>query len=144
MTRVEAVRRDFEVRVGQQRAWDLLSEVTRWTEWAPHIVRAEVDPAGPVGPDSTGTLHIRRFGTNQFVMTDWQPPNHWQWRGGIPGVDIHYDHEFTVVDRGTTLLTWVVVLDGPLARVISPVFARIYGSNLDRAIPRLQTWFDAQ
>jgi hypothetical protein len=35
----------------------------------------------------------------------------------------------------------LVELHGPLAPLIRPVFARVYGRNLDRAIPRLQEWF---
>jgi hypothetical protein len=34
-----------------------------------------------------------------------------------------------------------VELHGRLAPLIRPVFARVYGRNLDRAIPRLQEWF---
>jgi hypothetical protein len=40
----------------------------------------------------------------------------------------------------STTLTWIVTLRGPMAAVVRPVFARIYGRNVDRAIPRLQAW----
>jgi hypothetical protein len=33
-----------------------------------------------------------------------------------------------------------VFLDGPVARLIRPIFASIYGRNLDRAIPQLKVW----
>ena len=142
MARVQAVRREFEVPIGRERAWNLLADVRRWPEWAPHITRVDVTPPGPVGPDSTGVLHIRRLGATDFVMTDWRPHRHWRWRGRVPGAAVDYDHEFASVDDRTTRLTWVVELDGPSARLIRPVFAKVYGPNVDRAIPRLQTWIE--
>ena len=37
-------------------------------------------------------------------------------------------------------MTWVVVVRGPLAWLIRPIFKRVYGRNVDRAIPLLQDW----
>ena len=64
---------------------------------------------------------------------------------GNPGtqeteVRIAYDHRFAPAGNNSTTMTWVVVLRGPLAWLIRPIFARIYGRNLDRAIPGLQAW----
>jgi carbon monoxide dehydrogenase subunit G len=144
VARVQAVRREFDVSAGHQRAWNLLADVQRWPEWAPHITRVDVEPPGPVGPDSTGVLHIRRLGANAFAMTDWRPHRHWRWRGRMPGAIVDYNHEFAAIDETTTRLTWTVDLDGPVAPIIRPIFARLYGSNVDRAIPRLQTWIIQQ
>jgi hypothetical protein len=66
---------------------------------------------------------------------------HWEWIGGLPGVRISYDHRFESSGPAATRLEWLVELRGPLAPLIRPVFARIYGRNLDQAIPRLQEWF---
>jgi hypothetical protein len=38
----------------------------------------------------------------------------------------------------------VVELQAPLAPLIRRVFARVYGPNVDRAIPHLQEWFRQQ
>ena len=140
MARV-AVRRSFVVDVPADEAWRRLAEVERWPEWAPHISGVTVSPAGPLTPASSGTLRIRRFGQNTFRMSAWDPPDRWQWTGGLPGVRILYDHAFAPVGDGAkTTLTWTVSLDGPMAVVVRPVFARVYGGFADRAIPRLQQW----
>lgn len=77
-------------------------------------------------------------------MTDWEPPEHWRWRGRMPGALVDYDHEIAPVDVATTRQTWVVHLDGPMARAVRPVFARLYNTSVDRTIPRLQTWIKHQ
>jgi hypothetical protein len=61
--------------------------------------------------------------------------------GGLPGVRIYYDHRFESSGPAATRLEWLVELHGPLAPLIRPVFARVYGRNLDQGIPRLQEWF---
>ena len=65
----------------------------------------------------------------------------WEWVGGLPGVRIHYDHRFEASGPTATRLEWLVVLYGPIAPLVRPVFARVYGRNVDRAIPRLQEWW---
>lgn len=134
-----AVQRTFEVGVNPEEAWARLAQVERWPEWAPHITAVTLSD-GPLGPSSRGVLKIRRLGKNAFAMSAWEPPRRWEWTGGLPGVRIVYDHRFAASEAGAATLTWVVSLHGPLTGVVAPVFARIYGRNLDRALPSLQEW----
>src|SRR5688500_853008 len=129
----EAVHRSFEVAVPADEAWARLSEVERWPEWAPHISAATVSPAGPLGPSSSGVLKIRGLGRNAVRMSAWEQPDRWEWTGGLPGVRIDYDHRFAAAGDSSTTMSWVVVLRGPLAWLIRPIFARVYRRNLDRA-----------
>ncbi|MBA2609789.1 MAG: SRPBCC family protein [Actinobacteria bacterium] len=136
-----AVQRSFDVAVSPEAAWTRLAEVERWPEWAPHIKSVVVSPTGPLGPSSAGAVQIRGFGRNSFRMSVWKPHDRWEWTGGgIPGVQIRYDHRFEAGPDDTTKMTWVVTLDGPMAWLIRPIFGRIYGRNLDRALPRLLEW----
>jgi len=133
------VYREFEVAVPLELAWQRLAEVERWPEWAPHITKVTLVPAGPLGPSSRGALHLRLFGRNTFRMSVWDPPRRWEWIGELPGVRVHYDHRFEPREEATRL-TWIVRLDGPLAPVIRPLFRRIYGRNVDHASAGLQRW----
>jgi uncharacterized membrane protein len=135
-----AVRRSFEVVAPVDDAWRRLAEVERWPEWAPHIRSVTVSPSGPLGPSSSGVLHVRRLGRTRFRMSAWEPPRRWEWAGSLPGVRVTYDHRFEASGDKATTMTWTVSLDGSLAWLIRPVFSRVYGRNVDRAIPRLQTW----
>lgn len=136
----EAVRRTFDVDVPLHEAWRRLAEVERWPEWAPHITAVTVSPPGPLGPSSSGALHIKGLGRTTFRMAAWEPPRQWEWVGGLPGVRIEYAHRFEPIRQERTRMEWVVTLRGPLASVVRPIFARVYGRNVDRAIPRLQAW----
>jgi uncharacterized membrane protein len=135
-----AVRRSFEVVAPVDDAWRRLAEVERWPEWAPHIRSVTVSPTGPLGPSSSGVLHVRRLGRTTFRMSAWEPPRRWEWAGSLPGARVTYDHRFEASGDEATTMTWTVSLEGSLAWLIRPVFARVYGRNVDRAIPRLQTW----
>jgi hypothetical protein len=136
-----SVERSFEVAAPLEEAWHRLAEVERWPEWAPHILSVEVSPPGELGPTSNGAFRIKGLGRNTFRMSAWEPPNRWVWVGGVPGVRISYDHRFTASGHTATRLEWLVELRGPLAFLVRPIFARVYGRNVDRAIPRLQDWF---
>jgi carbon monoxide dehydrogenase subunit G len=135
------ISRIFEVEAPLEDAWRRLADVERWPEWAPHILSVSVSPPGELGPTSGGAFRIRRLGRNDFRMSAWEPPVRWEWVGGLPGVRISYDHRFEPSGPAATRLEWVVALRGPLAPFVRPVFARIYGRHVDRAIPRLQAWF---
>jgi carbon monoxide dehydrogenase subunit G len=136
---VIAVERTFEVALPPEMAWSRLAEVERWPEWAPHITAVELSPPGDLGPESSGALHIRRLGRTTFGMTAWEPPQRWEWTGAMAGMSVVYDHQFARA-RGGTRLTWTVELVGALTPIVKPVFARVYGRNVDRAIPCLQAW----
>ena len=92
------VERTFEVDVPADRAWELLADVARWPEWAPHITSASVDPPGAVGPTSHGRFRFRPTGRGAFRMTAWDPPRSWTWTGRAMGVTIDYDHAFEPID----------------------------------------------
>jgi hypothetical protein len=108
---------------------------------APYRFGVTVSPTGELGPTSSGAFKIRWLGRKNFRMSAWEPPRRWEWVGGLPGVRIYYDHRFEPSGPRSTQLEWLVALRGPLAPLLRRVFARIYGRNVDRAIPRLQEWF---
>ena len=137
---IKAVRRTFRVDVPLSEAWARLAQIERWPEWAPHITDATLSPKGNLGPMSTGALRLRRFGWSAFRMSVWEPERRWVWVGAIAGSTVIYEHRFEPDGDAATTLDWVVSLRGPLAVLVWPVFATIYGRNLDRAIPRLKSW----
>lgn len=73
-------------------------------------------------------------------MTVWEPQRRWVWEGAVFGSIVIYEHRFEPDGDAATTLDWIVSLQGPLTFLVRPVFAAIYGRNLDRAIPRLQSW----
>lgn len=141
MTQVKALERRFTVAAPIDEAWRELAAVEDWPSWAPHIRRVKVEPAGPLGPQSTGRLKLRGGLRSAFRMTDWDPPRRWTWIGPLAWLKVHYDHQFEPDPDGGTTLTWTVALSGFGASAIRRPFSRTYGRNVDRAIPQLQQKF---
>jgi hypothetical protein len=134
------VERTFEVDVPAHRAWDLLADVARWPEWAPHITSASVDPPGPIGPTSHGLFRFRPIGRGAFTMTAWDPPRSWTWTGRTMGVTIRYDHGFEPVDDSRSRLRWVVRAASGKRGVRARLFAVIYARLIDRAWSGFARW----
>lgn len=137
------VERSFEVRVRHERTWELLAEVERWPEWAPHIRTANLEGGG-LGPESEGRFTFRPGGSARFRMTSWRPPASWTWHGRALGLPIDYHHHFQALDGGRTRLTWTVELAGARVGLRAKAFARAYGRNLDRAWPAFVAWAESQ
>lgn len=134
------VRRSFEVGLGLEDAWRQLQRIEDWPQWAGHITKVEHEPAGPLGPASSGRIHLRGGPRSTFRMVAFEPYRHWAWTGPFLWLRVHYDHRFEPVDGDRTRLTWLVEGEGPGAGVVGRPFAAVYARNLDRAIPRFVAW----
>lgn len=137
------VERSFEIAVPIDRAWDLLAQVERWPEWAPHIRTAHVEGAS-LGSRAEGWFRFRPVGSARFAMTTWRPPTSWTWRGRALGLCIDYHHHFQSVGTDRTRLTWVVELVDGGSGLRTKAFTRTYGRNVDRAWPRFVAWAEDQ
>lgn len=133
----ELLRRQFVVRVPLAEAWARLARVEEWPSWAVHIRQISLTPAGPLGEDSSGVIHLKNGMRTAFRMSEFDPPRSWAWAGKFLSLVIHYDHRFEPVGAASTRMIWIVRAEGPLTGLLGPLFAWIYGRNLDRAIPRL-------
>ncbi len=77
-------------------------------------------------------------------MTALDAPHSWSWRGKFLGTTLDYDHRLEPSPTGGTRITFTIDGSGATARVVGPVFARVYGRILDRAIPNLVDELDAR
>ncbi|HEV7199906.1 MAG TPA: SRPBCC family protein [Candidatus Limnocylindria bacterium] len=133
----ELLRREFSVEQPLPEAWRALAEVSAWPGWAPHLRRVQVEPAGPIGPNSTGSLSFRPLGRSQFRVSSYAEGAGWEWVGKVLWLTIRYDHRFAQ-DGSRTRMTWTVSEDGDRRSLLGRLFASVYGRLVDRAIPRLQ------
>ena len=134
---VTLLQREFTVGIPLQRAWEHLARVERWPSWAPHIKQIELHPAGELGPESTGVIHLTNGIKSAFRMTEFNPPRSWKWVGPFLWLTVIYDHQFEELDAEHTKLTWVVQATGFGASVLGRLFAKVYRGNLEKAIPLL-------
>lgn len=143
VTATVLVERTFVVSVAPRQAWELLADVERWPEWAPHIRTARLDRR-PLGPRSKGRFTFRPLGSGGFEMIVWDPPHSWTWHGRVLGLAIDYHHRFEAAGEGRTQLTWTVTLPAAGRALRARVFASTYARNLDRAWPRFVSWAEGQ
>ncbi len=117
--------------------WAHLSNVTAWPSWATHIRRVTLDPPGALTKTTRGRLLLEPGLPTTFRMTAFDPPRSWSWRGAFAGTTLEYDHRVEALAGGGTRITFAIEGSGPTVRVVGPIFARMYGGILDRAIPEL-------
>jgi Polyketide cyclase / dehydrase and lipid transport len=134
---ITLLRREFTVDAPLEVAWRHLARVEQWPSWARYIKRVELTPAGELAPRSTGVIHLRNGVTSAFTVTELHPHRNWKWVGPFLRLTIHYDHRFEELSPRQTRLTWVVDGEGRGVSTFGRLFARIYGRNLDKAIPAL-------
>ena len=128
--------RQFTVNVSLERAWQHLARVEQWPTWARHIKRIELSPEGELGPQSSGVIHLANGMKSTFRMTEYNPGHNWKWVGPFLWLTIEYDHQFESLNSDQTRLRFVVDAHGFGVGVFGRLFAKIYGLNLEKAIPR--------
>ncbi len=134
---VGLVQREFEVDLPLPSAWKHLAQVEQWPTWARHIKHVELNPKGELTLSTVGSFRLANGVKSDFKMTEINPPRNWKWVGPFLWLVVHYDHRFEWVDERRTKFTWLVSADGFGVSVLGRLFAAIYNSNLDKAIPRL-------
>lgn len=132
---IRLLQRQFEVSAPLPDAWRFLARVQEWPRWAAHIRQVDVTPAGEVGPDSCGCIHLQNGIRSTFRMREFRAGKSWKWVGPFLWLTVHYDHQFDAVGPSRTRLTWVVDAEGFGAAVFGRLFAAVYSKNLDKAIP---------
>src|SRR5262249_56330653 len=96
------LRREFTVGLPPARAWNHLARVEQWPSWAKHIRHVEVTPAGELGPQSTGVIHLSNGVKSVFTITQFNPPHSWKWVGRFLWATVEYDHVFEVLGPAKT------------------------------------------
>jgi hypothetical protein len=127
----------FKVKAPLEQAWRHLEQVERWPTWARHIRRIDLQPAGPLKPDSVGVLLLTNGIRSTFPMEQFNPGTNWKWAGPFLWITVHYDHQFVRAGPDESEIAFLLDGEGFGAAVFGRFFAAIYARNLDRAIPNL-------
>jgi hypothetical protein len=135
------LQRQFDVPASLQEAWDFLARVDEWPRWAKHIRRVDASPPSPIGPNTSGAIHLRNGIKSTFRVSEFRPQQNWKWTGPFLWLTLHYDHRFVPIDANCTQFTWTVDAEGFGVTVFGPLFAAIYARDLDKAIPSLVSSF---
>jgi hypothetical protein len=132
------VERRFTTRAAPDAAWRHLSNVGAWPSWARHIKRVTLDPPGALSSTSRGRIVLQPGVPTTFSVTALDEGRSWSWRGRFAGTTLDYDHVVEPIGREAgSAITFSIDGSGSTVGVVGPLFSRVYGAMLDRAIPNL-------
>ena len=131
------LRREFNVELPLEKAWQHLARVEQWPSWAKHIKQVELQPAGELGLGSTGGMVLINGLKPTWTVTEFNLYRNWIWVGGFLWLTIYYDHRFEELKPAQTKITFALEASGFGKSVFGRLFAKIYSKTLDRAIVSL-------
>jgi hypothetical protein len=134
---IRLLERRFEVEAPLERVWSHLEAVERWPSWARHIRSVDLQPPGPLGPGSAGSIRLTNGIRSTFRMEELNAGSNWMWVGPFLWITVHYDHRFEEVGPDKTEIVFALDGEGIGVGLFGRLFAAIYARNLDRAIPNL-------
>jgi hypothetical protein len=138
------VHRTFEVGRPRAEVWDRLARPASWPSWARHVRAVDVGPPGLLGPSSAGVVRLANGVRSRFVVTSFVTGERWLWSGKFLWLRVDYDHVLEAVAADRTRVTFDVRVTGFAVGTLGRLFARIYGKNLDAAIPRLVAEYEGR
>ena len=130
--------RTFEADTNASAAWNHLIAAEAWPSWAHHLSSVVLTPPGPASADTAAVLRLTNRTRATVAMTEFDDQHRFRWDGRFLWLDLGYDHRVEPIDDSRSRITFTVFGHGIGINSIGRVFARIYGRNLDAAIPRLQ------
>jgi hypothetical protein len=131
------LRREFNVELPLEKAWQHLARVEQWPSWAKHIKRVEVQPPGELALKSTGRMVLTNGLKPAWKVTEFNRPRNWKWIGGFLWLMVYYDHRFEALSPTQTKITFELEAKGLATSILGRLFAKIYSKTLDRAIALL-------
>lgn len=122
-------RASIEIAAGAAQVWEVVTDVARWHEWDPNVVRVD----GEVAPGARVTVHTtlsdRAF---PVTVTDLDPPRRMVWSSGLPLGLFRGARTFTLDEH-----------DGVTTYTAHEVFSGLLLPLIGRTMPDLQPSFDA-
>jgi hypothetical protein len=115
--------------VDKGRAWALLSDVTRWSQWNPGIADAALD--GPFAVGSRGSSRARGGPPSALEIVDVQDGRSCATVATLPLLRLRFEYRLQPVPGGRTKLGCHVQMTGPSTLV----YKRTLGPRLRQSIP---------
>ena len=101
-----------------------------------HQVR-RAQPAGELGPATTGIVNLQNGQTTTFQMTAFEPKDHWQWSTSLLWFTLDYDHLFQRVSDLETRIVLQMRVKGFGKNLFAFAIDRMASPDLDASIPKL-------
>lgn len=127
----------IQIQAPSETVWATLTDVARWPEWTPTARRLERLDGGPFGVGSRARIWLMggMGRPSTWEVTELTPGRSFAWRSSMPGVTMTATHDVEAAAggpaaAGATQLTLRIVMEGPLAGVMSPWLGRVSRRNI--------------
>jgi uncharacterized protein YndB with AHSA1/START domain len=119
---------DYEISVDIDAApdefWRVLTDVERWPEWTPSMMRVDRLDSGPLQVGSTARIKQPKFPPTVWRVTDLEPGQSFSWTASGPGVATVGGHRITPLAHGVEV-TLSIRQTGPLAWLMGLFTSRL-------------------
>ena len=106
------------VDAGQQRVWDVLSDLEAWPQRIETVDLVELLTPTPVGEGSRVRLKQPKLPEGTWDVTVWDAPSYFEWRQESGGVTNVAGHRVEALETGRSRLTLTLDMRGLLVPVI--------------------------
>lgn len=115
------------------RVWDLWADASRWPEWNPGIVAAELH--GPFAVGSTATIRFDRGRPLTFEVTAVEHERLFVDEARLPGARMGHEHALERADDRWRIRNRIYIA-GPLGRVYALLLGRRIRASMDEMVRR--------
>ena len=108
----------IDVDAGQQRVWDVLSDIEAWPRRVETVEIAELLTPAPVAEGSRVSLKQPKLPEGTWDITVWDAPSYFEMRQKSGGVTSAAGHRVEALEEGRSRLTLSVDMQGWLVPVV--------------------------
>lgn len=112
----------IDIDAGQQRVWDVLTDLEAWPQRIETVDAVELLTPGPVGAGSRVRLKQPKLGEGTWEVTVWEPPSYFAFRQQSGGITSVAGHRVESLDEGRSRLTLTLEMRGLLVGVVAVFF----------------------
>ena len=126
-----------ETTASPQVVWAILANVDAWPDtFTPYLREAHLD--GDIAVGSKGWVQTKiPIPKSHFEITSVDAGRSWAWTGKIMWLTMRFDHVVEPIGDSRTRIFFDVDVDGPMSRVLRPLFRLQYRPNMNLALDTL-------
>lgn len=106
-----------EIQASPQRAWTVLSDVERWSEWTPTVRSIQRLDKGPLAPGQKARIHQPKLPPAEWQITQVDEGRGFTWVTRSPGVAVTAGH-WVEASEGGSRVTLSVQFGGVLGPLV--------------------------
>jgi uncharacterized membrane protein len=108
----------IDIDAGQQRVWDVLSDLESWPQRIETVDVVELLTPAPVGEGSRVRLKQPKLPEGTWEVTVWDAPSYFEWRQTSGGVTSVAGHRVDALEEDQSRLTLTLDMRGLVVPVV--------------------------